>query len=306
MRQLVRHSLSVLNLIQQYDIFLESIHHIAIMGCGASEDVEWWATLLNNNEPPEPYNFSCHVVDIDSSKLAQLPNLKNIHKVNAGFDDDYIFPVPVDFIYAHDCLQYSTNPLATLAKWNSYMNTNGMLLLSVPQHTGIEYDRQYSRGYSGCYFHYTPISLIYMLAVNGFDCRDAYLLKRFQDPWINLAVYKSDVAPMDPKTTTWFDLIEKNLLHPSIVDSINANGFLKQEEICMPWLDKELYFIDYISQMMEIPAATETTGAAEGVIVKSDKTTIAQPAIVEVKTETLKPKIIKSKPPTRKSYKRGE
>lgn len=306
MRQLDRHSLSVLNLIQQYDIFLESLKHIAVMGCGSSQDVEWWATLMNNNDPPEPYNFAVHAVDVDGSKLAQVPNLKNIHKNNKSFDIEYLFPVPMDFIYAHDCLQYSTNPLHTLKMWNSYMNTNGMLLLSVLQHTGIENGRQYSRGYSGCYYHYTPISLIYMLAVNGFDCCDAYLLKQFEDPWINLAVYKSDIAPMDPSTTSWFDLADKKLLHPSIVDSLNSNGFIKQEEICMPWLNKELYFIDYISQMMEMPPATESTGATNDFIIKSDKHTITQPTGTEVKTKTFSPMPIKSKPPTRKSYRRGE
>ena len=306
MQQLARHSLELLNLIQQYDQFLESLKHIAIMGSGNSEDVEWWATLMDNDDPPKPYNFACHAVDIDATKLGQLPNLKNIHRNNNSFDAEYLFPVLVDFIYAHDCLQYSTNPLFTLNRWNSYLNTNGMLLLSVPQHTGIEYNRQYSRGYSGCYFHYTPINLIYMLAVNGFDCRDAYLLKRFQDPWINMAVYKSDVPPMDPATTSWYDLIDKNLLHPSIVDSVNANGYLKQEEICMPWLDRELYFIDYISQMMEFPPATETNGVPSDEIIKSDKHQVEQPAIKEVKTQTFKPMPIKSKPPTRKSYKRGE
>lgn len=94
---------------------------------------------------------------------------------------------------------------------------------------------------------------MYMLAVNGFDCRDAYLLKQFNDPWIQMAVYKSDIEPMDPKTTTWFDLADKNLLHPSVVQSINKHGFLAQEEIIMPWLDKENYYIDWIPQQTVIP-----------------------------------------------------
>jgi hypothetical protein len=185
------------------------------------------------------------------------------------------------------------------------MTVNGMLLLSVPQHTGIEYDRHYSRGYSGCYFHYNPINLIYMLAVNGFDCRDAYLLKKFQDPWINMAVYKTDTTPMDPLTTTWYDLIDKNLLHPTIVDSVNANGYLKQEEICMPWLDKELYFIDYQSRMMEFPEATGISGIFNETT-KSDKVTVVQASPTSKETRILKPITIKSTPPTRKSYKHGK
>jgi hypothetical protein len=141
-----------------------------------------------------------------------------------------------------------------------------------------------------------------MLAVNGFDCRDAYLLKKFQDPWINMAVYKTDTTPMDPLTTTWYDLIDKNLLHPTIVDSVNANGYLRQEEICMPWLDKELYFIDYQSRMMEFPEATGISGIFNETT-KSDKVTVVQASPTSKETRILKPITIKSTPPTRKSYK---
>lgn len=288
-----RHSLSVLEQIQQYDTFLEGIRHIADMGCGSGEDITWWATLMNNNPIPEPYNFNCFAVDKDSSKLAQIPQRKNLHKVNEVFDKPFLFPIQIELMLAHDSLQYSTNPLHTLKMWNSYMKTNGMLIISVPQHTGIEYDRQYSKGYSGCYIHYTPIMLIYMLAVNGFDCRDAYLLKKFQDPWINIVVYKSDVEPMDPDNTTWFDLIDKGLLHPSIVNSLNANGYLKQEEIIMPWLDKELYFIDYVSQRIEMPVANETSG-----IINDEPT-----RVVDSNIQQRRPAIVQPTPPTRKSYK---
>lgn len=304
MRQLARHSLGTLNLIQQYDTFLESLRFVVDMGCGTGEDTEWWATLMNNEDTPQPYNFTVYAVDQDGSKLAQVPKYKNIHKFNSNYDADNLFPVSVDLIWAHDCLQYSTNPLHTLRMWNSYMNTNGMLVISVPQHTGIEHYRQYSKGYSGCIYHYTPIMLIYMLALNGFDCRDAYLLKQFQDPWIQMAVYKSDIAPMDPNTTSWFDLAERGLLHPSIVDSLNSNGFIKQEEICMPWLNKELYFVDYISQQMEFPSDVQDTNVPIQETTKSIDHIIKQPEGVEVKTELLKPTIIKSKSPTRKSYKR--
>jgi hypothetical protein len=110
---------------------------------------------------------------------------------------------------------------------------------------------------------------------------------------------------MDPLTTTWYDLIDKDLLHPTIVDSINANGFLKQEEICMPWLDKELYFIDYQSKSIEFPEPTETVGVFNE-ITKSDKTTVSQAAPKSKETPALKPLIIKSTPPTRKSYKHGK
>lgn len=295
----------ILETIQQYESFLESIKHVADMGCGTGEDALWWATLENYDEPPTPYNFNVFAVDNDGSKLAQVPARKNIHKIDNNYDADYLFPVSVDLMWAHDSLQYSTNPLYTLRKWNEYMTVNGMLLLTVPQHTGIEYNRYYSRSYHGCYFHYNPINLIYMLAVNGFDCRDAYLLKKFQDPWIQMAVYKTDIPVMDPATTSWYDLAEKNLLHPSIVSSINSNGFLKQEEIVMPWLDKENYFIDYVSHQDILPGTPEVPEVA-GVFneaTHSDISTIAQAPAKTKGTEILKPIKISSTPPTKKSYK---
>ena len=299
MHQLARHSLSILEIVKQYDSFLESLKHIADMGCGTGEDTAWWATLENNDDPPIPYNFNCFAVDRDASKLAQIPDLPNIHKTHRDFTEERIFPVQIDLMWAHDSLQYSHNPLQTLRNWNAQMNVNAMLLLTIPQHAGVAENRYYSRTYNGCYFNYTPSSLIYMLAVNGFDCRDAYLLKRFQDPWIQMAVYKTAIAPMDPATTTWYELADKNLLHPSVVASINSNGYLKQEEIVMPWLDKENYFIDYVSQHelpFDVPLANvegvfnETTRSTESTI------TQAKPATKE--TKLLKP--IKSiKPPKR-------
>jgi len=301
-----RHATHILETIRQYDTFLESIRTVADMGCGVGEDTEWWATLENYNDPPEPYNFNCFAVDRDPAKLSQVPALKNVNKICGSYDKENLFPVNIDLMWAHDSLNYSIDPLKTLRMWNSYMTTNGMLLISIPQYNGVEYNRYYSRTHSGCYFNYTPTSLIYMLAVNGFDCRDAYLLKKFGDPWIQMAVYKSDVPVMDPDVTNWYELVDKNLLHPSIVTSINTHGYLKQEEIVMPWLDKENYFIDYVSQWHPAPGTENLTPTIDGVFnetTQSTETTIRQRDAVTKETQLLKPLKIKSTPPPRKSYK---
>jgi SAM-dependent methyltransferase len=276
------------------------------MGCGTGEDAHWWATLENYEDPPQPYNFNVFAVDKDPGKLAQVPALKNINKICDIYDKENLFPISIDLMWAHDSLNYSTDPLKTLRMWNSYMTTNGMLLISIPQYNGVEYNRYYSRTYNCCYFNYTPTSLIYMLTVNGFDCRDAYLLKKFGDPWIQMAVYKSDVPVMDPETTNWYDLADKNLLHPSIVTSINTHGYLKQEEIVMPWLDKENYFIDYVSQWHPAPGTENLTPTVDGVFnetTQSTETTIKQRAAVTKETQLLKPLKVNSTPPPRKSYK---
>ena len=301
-----RHATHILETIRQYDTFLESLRTVADMGCGTGEDTHWWATLENYEDPPQPYNFNVFAVDKDPGKISQVPSLKNINKICEAYDKENLFPISVDLMWAHDSLNYSTDPLKTLRMWNSYMTTNGMLLISIPQYNGVEYNRYYSRTYNGCYFNYTPTSLIYMLTVNGFDCRDAYLLKKFGDPWIQMAVYKSDVPVMDPETTNWYDLADKNLLHPSIVTSINTHGYLKQEEIVMPWLDKENYFIDYVSQWHPAPGTENLTPTVDGVFnetTQSTETTIKQRAAVTKETQLLKPLKVNSTPPPRKSYK---
>jgi hypothetical protein len=247
-----RHSLKILNQLREYDSFLDSLKVICDMGCGTGEDITWWATLMTRDDPPRPYNYHCFAVDRDATKLAKLPKLSNIFPFNNDFTKRSI-PGNTDLMWTHDSLQYAHNPIDTLRMWNEQMNVNGMLVISVMQTSGVEYNKYYSQTHSGCFYHFTPTNLIYMLAVNGFDCRDAYLLKQFNDPWLQVAVYKSPIPPMDPATTTWNDLIDAGLLHPTIENSITKHGYLRQEDIVMPWLDRENYYVDYVSSWTEIP-----------------------------------------------------
>jgi hypothetical protein len=259
------------------------------MGCGTGEDITWWATLESRDDPPRPYNYNCFAVDRDADKLKQIPRLDNIRLINKDFNARCI-PIQADLVWSHDSLQYSTNPIETLRLWNDQMNVNAMLVLSIPQHSGVADNKYYSRTHSGCFYNFTPTSLIYMLAVNGFDCKDAYLLKAFNDPWIHIAVYKSDIPPMDATTTSWYDLLDTGLLNATIVDSITHYGYLRQEDILYPWLDKENYFIDYVSQWTEIPEeATRTFDGVINISTPSDKQTVQQANIIKKQTKIAKP-----------------
>lgn len=284
-----RHGLSVLNQLREYDSFLDSLRVIADMGCGAGEDITWWATLETRDDPPQPYNYRCYAVDKDPNKLSQLPKLPNLHKLNLDFTVDHL-PTSVDLMWAHDSLQYSSNPVGTLAHWNSMLNVNGMLIICVRQQSGVKDNRYYSRTHSGCYHNFTPTSLIYMLAVNGFDCKDAYLLKQFNDEWIHMAVYKSDIPPMEPNATTWYDLIDAGLLHPTVVNSINTYGYLRQEDLLYPWLDKENYFVDYVTQLTEVPkTAIHTDNGVQNTTVEVDNSTVKQNIVKKVEVHIEKP-----------------
>jgi hypothetical protein len=81
---------------------------------------------------------------------------------------------------------------------------------------------------------------MYMLATAGWDCRSGFFKQVPTDPWIHVVVYKSDNNPMDPKTTTWYNLSELKLLPESADVSINAHGHLQQQDLVIPWLDHSL------------------------------------------------------------------
>jgi hypothetical protein len=132
--------------------------------------------------------------------------------------------------------------METLRNWSLELNTNGMLVMSLPQSMTYMYNRLNFITMNYNYFNYNICNLIYMLAVNGFDCNDAYFYKNVNNNWIHLAVYKN-FEPMDPKTTNLYQLADKGLLHPSVVGSLNRYGYIRQEDIIYPWLDKDFYLV---------------------------------------------------------------
>jgi SAM-dependent methyltransferase len=235
------HSRRILDLLYEYDSFLDSLRVVADFGCGRGLDLEWWANLTTRDVPPEPRNYLVYGIDQDISTVEpHVKALPNVKLFQADFEKDIVIPRACDLLWAHDSFHYSLNPLQTLKLWNQQINPDGMLVLSIPQNTFNEYNRQQINSYSGIYYNYTLVNLIYMLAVSGFDCRDAYFYKESNDPWLYAAVYKSS-DPLDAKTTNWYTLAEQNLVNDSVIASLNTHNYVKQEDLVVTWLDKDIY-----------------------------------------------------------------
>mgnify|MGYP003344119246 CR=1 FL=1 len=199
------HSMEILGLLYGYDSFLDSLKVICDMGAGTGLDAEWWATLETRDDPPEPRNYRVYAVD--KSFAAVDPEVKatpGIRWIESNFEEPSIVPELIDLLWCHNSFQYAINPIGTLANWNRMMNTNGMLVLNIPMHTAYSYDRLQTRSFSNCYYTYNICNLMYMLAVNGFDCRDCYIYMAPNYGWVHFCVYKN-YTPLDPATTTWFD-----------------------------------------------------------------------------------------------------
>lgn len=239
-----QHSQPLRDLLYQYDSFLDSLEVIADYGCGAGLDLEWWATLETRDDPPEPRNYTCYAVDINVKQIEpRIKNLNNIIVFESDIELEQPVPREIDLLWCRDTFQFLTNPLNTLRLWNENMSVNGMLLLSIPQSVHYEHNRLNNTSRNGWYFNYNIVNLMYMLAVNGFDCRDAYFYKDINDMWLYAAVYKSNVSPMNPKITSWHDLIDLNLVNESVKNSIEKNGYVRQEELLTTWLNKDYYRI---------------------------------------------------------------
>lgn len=241
-----RPSLKILNALYEYDDFMESIAHVVDLGCGNGEDLEWWATATTRDDNPQPLNIRCVGVDL-LDQLVVAKKHTNITYQQTDFETTVHAPKDCfDILWCHDAFQYCVDPIGTLVKWRQISSPGAMLVIAIPQTMQIRKNQPSCWLPSGAYYHHSMVSLIYMLATAGWDCRAGFFQQLPQDPWIRAVVYKSDQEPTDPKTTTWYSLAEGNLLPESAVASIQAHGFLRQEELVLPWLDKSLRFLNQL------------------------------------------------------------
>ena len=234
-----RHSLQTLNMLYEYDDFMFSVKNIVDMGCGAGLDLEWWATRTTRDENPQPLNIRCLGID-QADSLAMAHRHRNIQYQPHDFESPFQLSRKFDVVWCHDAFQYAINPFQTLANWWEIMNDDGMLVLILPQTTTLEFNTQAFDQRDYCYYHWTLVNLIHVLAMSGFDCRDGFFLKRPDDPWLHAIVYRSKHSPRDPRKTSWFDLAQQDLLPDSVVNSYNRFGYVRQRDLTLPWLDHSL------------------------------------------------------------------
>jgi len=236
-----QHSLETLNMLQEYDEFMESIGTLIDLGCGSGLDIEWWATRATREDNPRPLNIQCTGVDQIDQEFAPR-RVGNVSYQCKDFETEISVPPGkgFDVLWCHDAFQYAIDPIGTLSKWYDIASPGAMLVLIVPETQRIHHKKLMYTQASGCYYHYSLVNLMHMLAVSGWDCRAGFFKKAPTDPWIHAIVYKSEHKPMDPRSVTWYDLSEMGLLPESADASIQAHGELQQPDLILPWLDRNL------------------------------------------------------------------
>jgi SAM-dependent methyltransferase len=235
------HSLKTLNALYEYDDFMASVNTVVDLGCGSGLDLEWWATRTTRDDVPLPLNIDCIGVDL-VPRLSLAQKYPNITYQSTDFETE-IYPKKkklFDVLWCHDSFQYAIDPIETLSRWWHIASEGAMLAIVVPQTTNFQARQQAFSQATGVYYHHTLVSLIHMLAVAGWDCRSGFFKKMPNDPWLHAVVYKSSYKPMNPKSTTWYELVDKQLLPESADACVNRHSELRQQELLLPWLDKSL------------------------------------------------------------------
>ena len=234
------HSLEVLNRLYEYDDFMASISSMVDLGCGNGDDLVWWATRTTREEVPQPLNIRCVGVDVMENLPAAHKHPNTTYQRNS-FEEPLHSPENgFDVLWCHDAFQYAQNPVQTLSRWWHIASSGAMLCLTVPITQRIHRSQLDYYLPAGCYYHHSMVSLIYMLATAGWDCRSGFFRQTPMDPWLHAVVYKSAHEPQETKTATWHALSELNLLPESAERSVFAHNYLRQQDLVVPWLDHSL------------------------------------------------------------------
>lgn len=237
------HSRQTLETLYQFDDLMLSIENVVDMGCGAGLDMLWWATRTTRDAAPRPLNIKCTGID-----LAESCPATSQHRYVSYIPQDFEDPIRVhkrrfDLIWCHDSFQYAQDPFLTLRQWRDIAKPGAMLVLTVPQTTNLYLNREQFEQADGCYWHWTLVNLIHVLAVSGWDCATGFFKKLPGDPWIIAIVHKSERDPLDPRRIRWYDLCEYGLLPDSAAKCIQKHGYLRQQDLVLPWIDKSLAWL---------------------------------------------------------------
>ncbi len=234
------HSLRVLETLYQFDDFMQSIENVIDMGCGAGLDMLWWSTRTTRDANPRPLNIRCTGIDVHESCAATSQ-----HRYISYLPQDFEQPIKAhkrrfDVIWCHDAFQFVQDPFRTLRQWRDIATPGAMLVITVPQTTNFYLNREQFEQASGCFWHWTLVNLLHVLAVTGWDCASGFFQKLPGDPWITAIVYLGDHVAPDPRRITWYELCDAGVLPSSAVTSIQRHGYLRQQDLTLPWIDKSL------------------------------------------------------------------
>ena len=233
-------NLTELNDIGDHHSFMSNLRKVAVMNDTNGADCAWWSDYRSHSEQTKSQLTVTNFCQKDTVRVVHKRD--NIETVEADMSNTNYGPDSFDFIWAADCFQKSTNPIATLTHWWSILKENGMLVIGIPQSNYIDdLGRWQVVNKPGEYFNWNLVNLIQTLAVCGFDCRDGHFKMKQHQSMIWASVYKGEQEPIDPTESTWYKLQELNLTPKTMDSSITKRGYPSWNDLKFNWLDGRLY-----------------------------------------------------------------
>lgn len=234
------HSLNFLNQIYQYPEMMESIASVLDVGSQNGHDAYWWATADDGDEDnPVPLDIEVTAFDKDPRWEKEYEH-KNITFLKRDWED-VEFKKKFDVVWAHSVLQEAKDPLKFLHKMNSFCSDGGVLCLSFPTTVNTFYGEPDHRIYPVADHHITIVSLIYMLALSGFNCKDGFLYKQPNTNIINAFVYKDSNDVYNYGEKTIYDLVD--FFPEPCQEQVTKFGYITNKGLILKWLSGTI--IDY-------------------------------------------------------------
>lgn len=231
------HSLKTLEILNQFDDFKRSIKTMADLGCGSGRDLQYWANMQDYDEdglPTRDLDIKCIGFDLDCERIK--PRRDNIKYKNFDLNStDLMWSVPFDVVWCHNLMQHLYSPVEFLGRVNRSMSMSGMFYLCVPSTVSVLYHTFQNYTPSMHYNTFTVTQIIYLLALNGFDVKDCYISKHKYDDFIEVIAYKQS-DPL-PYTTTWYEMVDRELLSDNMKEIVLKNGILSDQGIVARWID---------------------------------------------------------------------
>jgi SAM-dependent methyltransferase len=235
------HSVETINELSNHYDFMSSIKNLLDIGCGKKcLDLQAWTSVTYEDDEGNVIPFSINCTGLDKNPTDTLHN-KKIKTVEFDFNSgkDLELYETFDVVWCHDVMQYSYSPINFLGFVNKRMNKNGLLYLCVPSTVSNKYNKFSNYTKTNYYNTFTLTQLIYLLALNGFDCKDAYFKK---DPYVDIIeviTYKNSL-PLD-YNLNFYQLDEMGIFNESMSRLIFSNGYLDSIGLITSWINGRIY-----------------------------------------------------------------
>lgn len=214
------------------DLFTNMLH-VCDFGCGDGNNTQWWCDQAPYDKD-QPYRNHTKVSGIDLlSKNTDKFDFTQGDILDMSYEDDEF-----NVGWCHHTLQQLKDPTQGLLEMRRVMTDYSLLFVTVPQALDTEFGRLKTKFDQFDRTSYTLPILIRQLAMTGWNCREGYFNKIFNNRNIYAVVKpkRGWVEPSDPHELTIYDLMDREVLPKSTDKMIKDKGYFDETALMLTWM----------------------------------------------------------------------